>query len=103
MWCAVHVCAGGGGSINYTMMHESSDWLAQQLGAGGQYSAAYWDTLKQDIGEPGRQPVCHLKQLASSTSSSIGPAEFWRTTPRHLLLLLRLLLLVSAYAYATPT
>lgn len=45
------VRAGGGGSINYTMIHESSTWLAEQLGAGGAYTPDYWDTLKQELGK----------------------------------------------------
>lgn len=53
------VCAGGGGAINYTMIHESSDWLTQQLGAGGQYDAAYWDNLKAEIGETSRPQPTH--------------------------------------------
>jgi hypothetical protein len=33
------------------MIHESSTWLAEQLGAGGAYTPDYWDTLKQELGE----------------------------------------------------
>jgi hypothetical protein len=36
---------GGGGSINYTMIHESSKWLSQHLGR----NEAYWDDLKQKL------------------------------------------------------
>jgi hypothetical protein len=48
-----HAAAGGGGSINYTMMHESSEWLSQHLGAKGTESGqpAYWDKLKHKLGE----------------------------------------------------
>lgn len=46
------VCTGGGGSINYTMMFESSDWLADQLGAGGTvFGQQYFDQLKRELGE----------------------------------------------------
>lgn len=34
---------GGGGSINYTMMFESSEWLAHNIGE----TPEYWDDLKQ--------------------------------------------------------
>jgi hypothetical protein len=37
---------GGGGSINYTMIFESSDWLIQNFG----HDRAYWDQLKQELG-----------------------------------------------------
>ena len=33
---------GGGGSINYTMIHESSTWLATHIG----HDVDYWNTLK---------------------------------------------------------
>jgi hypothetical protein len=33
------------------MIHESSTWLAEQLGAGGAYTPDYWDTLKQELGK----------------------------------------------------
>lgn len=36
---------GGGGSINYTMIHESSDWLAEQAGR----DPGYWDTCKCEL------------------------------------------------------
>jgi hypothetical protein len=36
---------GGGGSINYTMIFESSDWLSQNFG----HDRAYWDQLKQEL------------------------------------------------------
>ena len=36
---------GGGGSINYTMIHESSTWLASHIGQG----PAYWDELKEGL------------------------------------------------------
>mmetsp|Transcript_22377 Transcript_22377/g.33824 ORF Transcript_22377/g.33824 Transcript_22377/m.33824 type:complete len:581 (+) Transcript_22377:247-1989(+) len=36
---------GGGGSLNYTMIHESSSWLADKMGR----DPSYWDTLKSEI------------------------------------------------------
>ncbi len=36
---------GGGGSINYTMIHESSKWLAEHLG----HDEKYWDELKRNL------------------------------------------------------
>jgi hypothetical protein len=36
---------GGGGSINYTMIFESSEWLSKNFG----YDQAYWDNLKQEL------------------------------------------------------
>jgi hypothetical protein len=36
---------GGGGSINYTMIHESNKWLTKHLG----HNEAYWQTLKEEL------------------------------------------------------
>ena len=36
---------GGGGSINYTMVHESSKWLIEHIG----HDVKYWDELKAEI------------------------------------------------------
>ena len=36
---------GGGGSINYTMIHESSQWLADHIGQ----TPNYWDELKASL------------------------------------------------------
>ena len=38
---------GGGGSINYTMLHESSEWLTSHIGQ----TAEYWDNLKAELNE----------------------------------------------------
>jgi len=43
---------GGGGSINYTMIHESSKWLADQMG----YNVKYWDELKKDLNAKFKRP-----------------------------------------------
>lgn len=40
------IAMGGGGSINYTMMFESSKWLSKNLGK----SEEYWDTMKKELG-----------------------------------------------------
>ncbi|MDZ8051296.1 MAG: GMC oxidoreductase [Aulosira sp. ZfuVER01] len=36
---------GGGGSINYTMIHESSEWLSKHIGK----TVSYWDELKAEL------------------------------------------------------
>ena len=38
---------GGGGSINYTMIFESSDWLTKNLG----HDRGYWDEMKEELAE----------------------------------------------------
>lgn len=38
---------GGGGSINYTMIHESSEWLSAHVGQ----SVDYWQDLKQSLNQ----------------------------------------------------
>lgn len=38
---------GGGGSINYTMIHESSQWLSVHVGR----SVEYWQNLKQTLNQ----------------------------------------------------
>ncbi|MEM9149143.1 MAG: GMC family oxidoreductase N-terminal domain-containing protein, partial [Cyanobacteria bacterium P01_F01_bin.3] len=43
---------GGGGSINYTMLHESSQWLSHQIG----HTPDYWDQLKADLNEKFHRP-----------------------------------------------
>ena len=43
---------GGGGSINYTMIHESSKWLAKNIG----YTEAYWDALKKELNAEFHRP-----------------------------------------------
>jgi len=39
---------GGGGSINYTMMYDSSDWYVKNVGFG---DLQYWNTCKQELGK----------------------------------------------------
>jgi len=36
---------GGGGSINYTMVHESSEWLSENIGR----DTEYWNELKEQL------------------------------------------------------
>lgn len=43
---------GGGGSINYTMIHESSEWLSQNIGR----SVDYWNALKAELNEKFDRP-----------------------------------------------
>lgn len=43
---------GGGGSINYTMIHESSSWLAKNLG----HDESYWDELKVELNAKFQRP-----------------------------------------------
>lgn len=38
---------GGGGSINYTMIHESSEWLVKQAGR----DVAYWNECKKELND----------------------------------------------------
>lgn len=38
---------GGGGSINYTMIHESSEWLSKHIGK----TIDYWDELKAELNQ----------------------------------------------------
>eukprot|EP00573_Skeletonema_grethae_P000443 CAMPEP_0201687084 /NCGR_PEP_ID=MMETSP0578-20130828/1286_1 /ASSEMBLY_ACC=CAM_ASM_000663 /TAXON_ID=267565 /ORGANISM="Skeletonema grethea, Strain CCMP 1804" /LENGTH=582 /DNA_ID=CAMNT_0048171209 /DNA_START=125 /DNA_END=1876 /DNA_ORIENTATION=+ len=43
---------GGGGSINYTMIHESSEWLVKQAGR----DVAYWDKCKEELNASLKRP-----------------------------------------------
>ncbi len=43
---------GGGGSINNTMIHESSSWLAQNLG----HDESYWNQLKAELNAKFQRP-----------------------------------------------
>jgi hypothetical protein len=43
---------GGGGSINYSMIHESSEWLAKHIGK----TESYWDDLKQELNQKFKRP-----------------------------------------------
>jgi hypothetical protein len=43
---------GGGGSINYTMIHESSEWLTKQVG----HDIAYWNECKCELNGSFKRP-----------------------------------------------
>lgn len=43
---------GGGGSINYTMIHESSKWLSEKVG----HPPEYWDHLKLKLNKQFHRP-----------------------------------------------
>lgn len=49
---------GGGGSINYTMIHESSNWLTQHIGQ----TVIYWDALKAELNKKFKSPDIPLDQ-----------------------------------------
>ena len=59
---------GGGGSINYTMIHESSSWLAKHLG----FSVNYWNSLKKRLNAKfKREPTQWMTKLQSPLTSSM--------------------------------
>lgn len=49
---------GGGGSINYTMIHESSEWLSKHVGK----TIDYWDQLKVELDKKFKSPDLPLDQ-----------------------------------------
>lgn len=65
---------GGGGSINYTMIHEASSWLTAHLGQ----TDTYWDNLKTELNakfdRPDPQttlsPVAALVKTVTTTAAS---------------------------------
>ena len=68
---------GGGGSINATMIHESSDWLADHLG----YTADYWTALKHQLNPKFKRPTPadqpspitrHILQVAQAVGFEIS-------------------------------
>jgi GMC oxidoreductase len=69
---------GGGGSINYTMIHESSDWLATHLG----YPVDYWNHLKRELNAKFMRPdpavnaspvTRHVLKVAQDFGFTINP------------------------------
>lgn len=52
---------GGGGSINYAMMHESSSWLSTHFG----HSEDYWNDLKHELNQKFKclDPATHATEL----------------------------------------
>lgn len=69
---------GGGGSINYTMIHESSQWLATQIGQ----TEEYWNCLKASLNQkfnrpdPGKDPTPptkHILQAGQQVGFEVSP------------------------------
>ena len=61
---------GGGGSINYTMIHESSQWLSEHLG----HPADYWHDLKAGLNPRFERPD-PADDLSPMTKSILKSAE----------------------------
>ncbi len=70
-------CAmGGGGSINYTMIHESSEWLAGQIG----YTTHYWNELKAELNQKFARPKLD-EELSPITEHLLKVAESFGFKP----------------------
>ena len=65
---------GGGGSINYTMIFESSEWLTKNLG----HDQAYWDMRKQELAEAFqlRDPKINLTDVAIHVKEKLEASDF---------------------------
>lgn len=65
---------GGGGSINYTMIFESSDWLTKHLG----HDQAYWDAMKAELAESFqlRNPKRNLTNVAMHVKEKLEALGF---------------------------
>lgn len=65
---------GGGGSINYTMIFESSAWLAQHLG----HDLAYWDDRKAELAAAFHRdnPAHTLTQVAQHVKKELKNHKF---------------------------
>jgi len=61
---------GGGGSINYTMLHESNSWLVKYFGRENDY----WKKLKEELNEKFRREA-PMKDETSVTKHIIKTAE----------------------------
>ena len=61
---------GGGSSINYSMIHESSEWLAKHIGR----TEAYWDSLKLELNQSFQRPD-PTQNLSSATHHVIKKAQ----------------------------
>jgi hypothetical protein len=83
---------GGGGSINYTMFHESSEWLSQHIGQ----DVPYWDGLKAELDKKFKSPdlpldqspvTKHILEKAQEAgfqcSTKIGGADEFRNVPSY--------------------
>ena len=60
---------GGGGSINYTMIFESSDWLTKNLG----HDPTYWDAMKEELAEAFQRqnPKINLTDVAKHVQEKL--------------------------------
>ena len=65
---------GGGGSINYTMIFESSDWLTKNLG----HDQAYWDAMKEELAEAfqRRDPMTNMTDIAKHVKENLEAFGF---------------------------
>ncbi len=65
---------GGGGSINYTMIFESSAWLAQHLG----HNQAYWDDSKAELAASFHRddPKQNLTEVATHIRTALENHDF---------------------------
>jgi GMC oxidoreductase len=65
---------GGGSSINYTMIFESSDWLSKNLG----HDQAYWDAIKKEFAESFqlRDPNINLTDVAVHVKEKLEDLGF---------------------------
>ena len=65
---------GGGGSINYTMMFESSEWLTKNLG----HDQVYWDAMKEELAKSFqlRDPTTNLSDVAIHVKENLEALGF---------------------------
>ncbi|MEM9506867.1 MAG: GMC oxidoreductase [Cyanobacteria bacterium P01_E01_bin.35] len=72
---------GGGGSINYAMIHESSSWLSKHFG----HSEQYWDELKQNLNRRLNclDPFDLQTELNEEIIKSLQTAGFTPPNPSH--------------------
>ena len=65
---------GGGGSINYTMIFESSDWLTKNLG----HDRAYWDGMKEELAKAFKRsdPKTNLTDVAKYVQENLEAFGF---------------------------
>ena len=79
---------GGGGSINYAMIQESSEWLAQNIGK----TASYWDCLKEELNKKFKRPdptknqspvTKHVLQKAQEAEFQLSSTPLIHNIPNH--------------------
>ena len=72
---------GGGGSINYSMMHESSKWLSDQLG----HDEAYWDRLKAELNVKFQRtdPALHETPMTKRILAACQEFGYKKPDPHH--------------------